>query len=56
MLQYADDSALVYSDKDPEKISNVPRDNLESCNKWLIENKLSLHICKTEVILFWIKA
>ena len=25
---------------------------LESCNKWLIENKLSLHMGKTEVILF----
>ena len=42
MLQYADDSALIYSDNDPEKISNVLRDNLESCNKLLIENKLSL--------------
>ena len=44
MLQYADDSALIYSDKDPEKISNVLHDNLESCNIWLIENKLSLHM------------
>ena len=52
MLQYTDDSALIYSDKDPEKISNVVRDNLESCNKWLIENKLSLHMGKAEVILF----
>ena len=25
MLQYADDSALIYSDNDPEKISNVLR-------------------------------
>ena len=56
MLQYADDSTLIYSDKDPEKISNVLRDNQENCNKWLIENKLSLHMRKTEVILFWIKA
>ena len=40
MLHYADDSALIYCDKDPEKISNVFRDNLESCNKWLIENKI----------------
>ena len=52
MLQYADDSALIYSDKDPEKISYVLRSNLESCNKWLIENKLSLHMGKTELILF----
>ena len=52
MLQYADDSALMYSDKDPEKIGYVLRNNLESCNKWLIENKLSLHMGKTELILF----
>ena len=52
MLQYADDSALIFSDKDPEKISNVLRSNLESCNEWLIENKLSLHTGKTELILF----
>ena len=38
--------------QDSEKISNVLRDNLETCNKWLIENKLSLHMGKTEVILF----
>ena len=52
MLQYADDSAIIFSDKDPEKISHVLRTNLESCNKWLIENKLSLHMGKTELILF----
>ena len=52
MLQYANDSALIYCDKDPEKISNVLRDNLESCNKWLIENK-NCHYTwvKTEMII-----
>ena len=52
MLQYADDSALIYSDKNPEKIGNVLRINLESCNKWLIENKLSMHMGKAELIFF----
>jgi hypothetical protein len=52
MLQYADDSALIYSDKDPEKIGNILSKNLDSCNNWLIENKLSLHMGKTELILF----
>ncbi len=52
LLQYADDSALIYSDKDPENISTVLRANLDSCNKWLIENKLSLHTGKTELIRF----
>ena len=36
MLQYTDDSALICSDKDPEKIDSILRTNLESCNKWLI--------------------
>ena len=55
MLQYADDSALICSDKDPEKIGSILRTNLESCNKWLIENRLSLHMGKTELILFGTK-
>ena len=55
MLQYADDSALICSDKDPEKIGRILRTNLESCNKWLIENGLSLHMGKTELILFGTK-
>ena len=55
MLQYADDSVLICSDKDPEKIGSILRTNLESCNKWLIENGLSLHMGKTELILFGTK-
>ena len=27
-------------------------DNLKSCNQWLVNNKLSLHVGKTECILF----
>lgn len=52
LLQYADDSALIYSHKDPKIIANVLSSNLNSCNNWLIENKLSLHMGKTELILF----
>ena len=39
----------------PEKIGSILRTNLESCTKWLIENKLSLHMGKTELILFGTK-
>ena len=35
-LQYADDSALICSDKDPEKIGSILHTNLESCNKWFV--------------------
>ena len=52
LFQYADDSALIHSDKDPDKIGKILSSNLENGNKWLIENKLSLHMGKTELILF----
>jgi len=55
LLQYADDSALIVSDKDPLKIGQQLSRNLESCNNWLIDNKLSLHMGKTELILFGTK-
>ena len=50
-----DDSALGVSDKDPSKVGLQLSKNLSSCNKWLIDNKLSLHMGKTELILFGTK-
>ena len=55
LRQYADDSALIVSDKDPIKIGQQLSKNLSSCNKWLVDNKLSLHMGKTELILFGTK-
>ena len=55
LLQYADDSALIISDKDPVKIGQNLSRNLDNCNKWLVDNKLSLHMGKTELILFGTK-
>ena len=52
LLQYADDSALVVSDKSPDFIGQLLSSNLDKCNKWLVDNKLSLHMGKTELILF----
>ena len=52
LLLYADDSALFTSHKDPKVISDVLSRELESCRQWLIDNKLSLHLGKTESILF----
>ena len=52
LLLYADDSALFTSHKDPKVISDTLSRELESCRQWLIDNKLSLHLGKTESILF----
>lgn len=52
MFQYADDSVLIVSGKDPKDIGISLSKNLESCNRWLIDNKLSLHMGKTELIMF----
>ena len=52
LIQYADDSVLVVSDKDPGKIADSLGTDLKNVDQWLIENKLSLHTGKTELILF----
>ena len=50
---YDDDSALVVSDTDVNEIESHLQRNLESLSVWLEVNKLSLHLGKTESILFW---
>ena len=52
LLLYADDSALIVSGSDPQSIADVLSKELESCMQWLMDNKLSLHLGKTESILF----
>lgn len=52
LLLYADDSALLVVGKNPDEIARKLSSELESCQQWLIDNKLSLHLGKTEVILF----
>ena len=52
LLLYADDSALIISGFDPKEIAKELSKELESCRQWLIDNKLSLHLGKTEEILF----
>ena len=55
LILYADDSALLVSGKHIKNIENVLGDNLLSLSNWLIDNKLSLHLGKTESILFGTK-
>ncbi len=52
LLLYADDSALLVSGKDILSIQQELSFNLQSVSHWLVDNKLSLHLGKTEAILF----
>ena len=52
LVLYADDSAIFYAHKSPQVISDKLSQALDNCSEWLIENKLSLHLGKTESILF----
>ena len=52
LLLYADDSVLIVNDRKPDTISKKLSEELGSCNEWLIDNKLSLHVGKTECIVF----
>ena len=52
LILYADDSAILFSHKDPDIIRQVLGKELQNCSKWLTDNKLSLHLRKTECILF----
>ena len=52
LLLYADDSVIISSNKNPDVVAHELSMDLSSCNNWLINNKLSLHVGKTELILF----
>ena len=55
LLLYADDSALIISGTDPKIIAEELTKELESCQQWLNDNKLSLHLGKTEAMIFGTK-
>ena len=52
LVLYADDSAIFFAHKDPHVISQKLGSVLKRCSVWLVDNKLSLHLRKTECILF----
>ena len=52
LILYADDSALLVSGKHVVKIEQVLSRELKTVNAWLEENLLSLHLGKTQSILF----
>lgn len=55
LLLYADDSALMVSHSDVDIIQDRLGKELKNVSDWLIDNKLSLHLGKTESILFGTK-
>ena len=52
LLLYADDSTNLFIHKDPDVIADKFGKVFKSCSAWLVDNKLSLHLGKTESILF----
>ena len=52
LLLYADDSAILVSGKNKAEIERLLSEDLNVVNLWLIDNKLSLHLGKTESIMF----
>ena len=52
VLLYADDTALIVSGKNVLEIEEALSEKMERVSLWLAENKLSLHIGKTESIVF----
>ena len=52
LILYAVDSAILFSHKDQEVISQKLSEVIESCSNWLVDNKLSLHRGKTECVQF----
>ena len=56
LLLYADDAAVLVSGTNTEQVQSLLSGELEMVSEWLIGNKLSLHLGKTESILFGSKS
>ena len=52
LLLYADGSCLAVTHKNVQHIEETLNNNLSSLCEWLVDNKLSIHLGKTESILF----
>jgi hypothetical protein len=52
LLLYADDSGILVSGKSLSEVEISVSEDLSSVSQWLIDDKLSLHLGKTESIVF----
>ena len=48
---FADDTNISYSSNNPTDLENLMNSSLVNLNRWLIANKLSLNIAKTEFMV-----
>ena len=48
---YADDSTLVASGRNAAELGRFLSDQLGRCKDWMVDNRLSLHLGKTECVL-----
>jgi hypothetical protein len=48
---YADNTCITYTSDSLDGLQNVISSELENLNSWLITNKLSLNIAKTEFMI-----
>ena len=56
LILYADDSAFLVSGRDVGLIEERLGNELSFLNRWLVDNKPSIHLGKTECILFGTKS
>lgn len=55
VILYADDSSLLVSGRNISQIQETLTDELSNVREWLLDNRLSLHVGKSECILFGTK-
>merc|ERR1712175_9610 len=54
LFLFADDSALLVSDKDNLQVEKALSSELNKICTWLNDNKLSIHLGKTRIHPFWV--
>ena len=52
VIMYADDTILLVSNRDLNIVSRDLSSNLSNCFHWLTNNLMSMHMGKTEAIVF----
>jgi len=52
LIMYADDTILLFSDPDIEKVASELSKEIGNCLHWLTNNRLSMHMGKTETLVF----
>ena len=52
MHHFADDTNLLFSNKNPKLMAKMLNHELKSVFEWLCANRLSINVTKTEFIIF----